>query len=219
MSPVIALDPGRQNAGVDLGGLGGKPELGGVAHRRMAQSAGRHGLRRDAVPEMGGTTDDLLLDQRDPSALRCRRGGSLGPSRAAADDDQMSPGIAHVIPSSSCRTVDTEHGPQTVGNLTDGGPVSQATFIGVRRFPSPSAWSSKSPRADPQPARPGPPAIRPIVDAAPPRGPGRPRGPGSPRPRRWRTDSPQRRPRTRRPDVAPPRMRRPRSGPASSRLR
>ena len=61
----------------------------------------------------------------DPSALRCRRGGSLGPSRAAADDDQMSPGIAHVIPSSSCRTVDTEHGPQTIGNLTDGGPVSQ----------------------------------------------------------------------------------------------
>jgi hypothetical protein len=94
-----ALDARRERLHVDLGvGLleAHPADALGEAHR----PAGRdHRLRRDAVPQVGGATDDVALDHRHLGAEAGGVGGGGVPGGPAADDDEACGHGARLRPS------------------------------------------------------------------------------------------------------------------------
>ena len=66
----------------------GEPHLRGAADRRQRPAGGDHRLGRDAVPEVGGPADHVLLDDRDLGAEAGRVGGRGVAGRAPADDHE-----------------------------------------------------------------------------------------------------------------------------------
>ena len=70
--------------------------LRGAAHRRQRAAGGDHRLRRDAVPEVGGPADHVLLDDRDLGAEAGGVGGRGVAGRAAADDHEAQRHVARL---------------------------------------------------------------------------------------------------------------------------
>ena len=84
---------------LDAGDAGPKgvevePALGGQAHHlgpvqlRQEPAGGDHGLRRHAVPQVGGAADEVALDEGDLGPEPGADGGGGVPARAPADDDE-----------------------------------------------------------------------------------------------------------------------------------
>ena len=61
-----------------------------TAHERHRPAGGDHRLRRDAVPQVGGTTDDVALDHRHVGAEALGVGGGGVPGRTTTDDHEAS---------------------------------------------------------------------------------------------------------------------------------
>ena len=74
----------------------------------MRAAGGDHRLRRDAVPQVRGTADDVALDHRRPRRRGGRRGGGDVAGGSAADDHessghQRSPDDHAVVGEEACR--------------------------------------------------------------------------------------------------------------------
>ena len=88
----VALDvgqPGLQRRRIELGrGLVLEAEQLGATGEGHGAAGGDHRLRGDAVPQVGGTTDDVALDEGNVRS----KAGSVGRGRVAgrspADDDE-----------------------------------------------------------------------------------------------------------------------------------
>ena len=84
--PHDAGDAAAKRVEVDLRRLRVQAHLGGLAELAEGGARGDHGLRRNAVPQVCRTPDDVAFDQRDvgsePGSDRC----GLGAGGAAADD-------------------------------------------------------------------------------------------------------------------------------------
>ena len=75
---------------VDLGLLLLEAHSLDPASERDRPAGGDHRLRRDAVPQVGGTADDVALDERDLGAEARGVGGRGVAGGATADDHETS---------------------------------------------------------------------------------------------------------------------------------
>jgi hypothetical protein len=87
-------DPLAEGGEVHAAGRLGQAEPLDPAQERHGAAGGDHGLGRDAVPQVGGAPDDVLLDQRhlgaEPGGVRRRR-----VARRSAADDHQAQGHGH----------------------------------------------------------------------------------------------------------------------------
>ena len=85
-----APQPVAQGIDVDAGGGLDEAHLRRAAHGGEGAAGGDHGLRRDAVPQVGGATDDVALDHGDLGAQPGGVGRGRVPTRSPADDHEAS---------------------------------------------------------------------------------------------------------------------------------
>ena len=86
---LLSMPAMRDRQGVEVdAALGGHAHHLGPLQLGEEPAGGDHGLRRDAVPQVGGATDEIPLDQRDLGPEPGGDGGGGVPARPPADDDK-----------------------------------------------------------------------------------------------------------------------------------